>query len=232
MKINSLLLTSAATLMATSVAFAADLPSKKAAPSGGSVQVCKVAGKTGFTLPGSDTCVVISGYVWAEVNATGSGSGIFDTSGEDANYTTKLRQQVDVDALTNTEMGALVSHASFRWNQYGQSAEVVNEDESGSALDSAYIQLGGLKVGKYSSTFGMMDGSPSLEGPNNSPSNSVMQIGYSAALGSGATLGVALEDVTSVVGYGGPWDGAPEMPDVVGTLDFSTGMADIHLGAL
>ena len=72
MKLNTVLLTSAATLMATSVAFAADLPSKKAAPSAGSVQVCKVAGKTGFSLPGSDTCVVMSGYVWAEANITGN----------------------------------------------------------------------------------------------------------------------------------------------------------------
>ena len=228
MKLNTVLLTSAATLMATSVAFAADLPSKKAAPSAGSVQVCKVAGKTGFTLPGSDTCVVLSGYVWAEVNATGSGSGFLDTSGDQNNYGTKLREQLNIDALSNTEMGVLASHASFRFNQYGQSA-----GGSGSAaIDSAYIQLGGFKVGYFDSTFGMMDGSPSYEAPNNTPSTTPMQIAYSAKLGNGVTLGVALEDAVGYVGNDDTWHQAAKMPDVVGTIDFSLSNADVHLGGV
>jgi hypothetical protein len=220
--------------MATSVAFAADLPSKKAAASAGSVQVCKVAGKTGFTLPGSDTCVVVSGYVWAEVNATGSGTGFLDTSSNPSNYSTKLREQLNIDALSNTEMGVLASHASFRFNQYGASndAEGNAGHSSGAAIDSAYIQLGGLKVGYFDSTFGMMDGSPSIEGPNNSPSTTSMQIGYSAKLGNGVTLGVALEDVVSNWGYDYSEAGAAKIPDVVGTLDFSMANADIHLGAV
>ena len=232
MKLNAMLLTSAATLMATSVAFAADLPSKKAAASSGSVQVCKVAGKTGFTLPGSDTCVVLSGYVWAEVNATGSGTGYFDTSSIASNYSTKLREQLNVDALSNTEMGVLASHMSLRFNQYGASndAEGNAGNDSAAAIDSAYIQLGGFKAGYFDSTFGMMDGSPSYEAPNNTPSNTVMQIGYSAKLGNGVTLGLAVEDVVSYVGYG--YGEAAKIPDVVGTLDFSLANADIHLGAV
>ena len=237
MKLNAMLLTSAATLMATSVAFAADLPSKKAAASSGSVQVCKVAGKTGFTLPGSDTCVVLSGYVWAEVNATGSGTGYFDTSSIASNYSTKLREQLNVDALSNTEMGVLASHMSLRFNQYGASndAEGNAGNDSAAAIDSAYVQLGGFKAGYFDSTFGMMDGSPSYEAPNNTPSNTVMQVGYSAKLGNGVTLGLALEDV---VGYVGGVDestahnGSAKMPDVVGTIDFSMANADIHLGAV
>jgi hypothetical protein len=230
MKLNTVLLTSAATLMATSFAFAADLPSKKAAASSGSVQVCKVAGKTGFTLPGSDTCVVVSGYVWAEVNAEGSYSGdlSFLSSEDHNNYNTKLREQLNIDALSNTEMGVLASHASLRFNQYGQSSSSI----SGAAIDSAYIQLGGFKVGYFDSTFGMMDGSPSVEAPNNSPSTTPMQIGYSAKLGNGMTLGVALEDVNMTGGYDSDWSSYAKMPDVVGTIDFSLANADIHLGAV
>jgi hypothetical protein len=218
-------------LMATSVAFAADLPSKKAAPSAGSVQVCKVAGKTGFTLPGSDTCVVVSGYVWAEVNATGSGTNWFDTSGNPSNYSTKLREQLNIDALSNTEMGVLASHASFRFNQYGASANAYGNGShsSGAAIDSAYIQLGGFKVGYFDSTFGMMDGSPSYEAPNNSPSTTPMQIAYSAKLGNGVTLGLAVEDV---VGYNYGGNEAAKIPDFVGTIDFAMANADIHLGGV
>jgi hypothetical protein len=64
--IKSLLLGSAAGIVAVASAQAADLPTKKAAPVE-YVKVCNVGGITGWTLPGSDTCVKFSGYVTAQV---------------------------------------------------------------------------------------------------------------------------------------------------------------------
>ena len=63
--IKSLLLGSAAGIVAVASAQAADLPTKKAAPVE-YVRVCNVGGITGWTLPGSDTCVKFSGYVTAQ----------------------------------------------------------------------------------------------------------------------------------------------------------------------
>jgi hypothetical protein len=60
--IKSLLLGSAAGIFAVAAAQAADLPTRKAAPVE-YVRVCNVGGITGWTLPGSDTCVKISGYM-------------------------------------------------------------------------------------------------------------------------------------------------------------------------
>jgi Porin subfamily len=60
--IKSLLLGSAAGIVAVASAQAADLPTKKAAPVE-YVKVCNVGGITGWTLPGSDTCVKFSGYM-------------------------------------------------------------------------------------------------------------------------------------------------------------------------
>ena len=60
--IKSLLLGSAAGIVAVASAQAADLPTKKAAPVE-YVKVCNVGGITGWTLPGSDTCVKFSGYI-------------------------------------------------------------------------------------------------------------------------------------------------------------------------
>ena len=54
--IKSLLLGSAAGIVAVATAQAADLPTRKAAPVE-YVRVCNVGGITGWTLPGSDTCV-------------------------------------------------------------------------------------------------------------------------------------------------------------------------------
>ena len=64
--IKSLLLGSAAGIVAVASAQAADLPTKKAAPVE-YVKVCNVGGITGWTLPGSDTCVKFSGYITAQV---------------------------------------------------------------------------------------------------------------------------------------------------------------------
>ncbi len=64
--IKSLLLGSAAGIVAVATAQAADLPTRKAAPVE-YVRVCNVGGITGWTLPGSDTCAKLSGYVTAQV---------------------------------------------------------------------------------------------------------------------------------------------------------------------
>src|SRR5271169_6160840 len=63
--IKSLLLGSAAGIVAVATAQAADLPTRKAAPVE-YVRVCNVGGITGWTLPGSDTCVKFSGYINAQ----------------------------------------------------------------------------------------------------------------------------------------------------------------------
>jgi Porin subfamily len=64
--IKSILLGSAAAIVAVAGAQAADLPTKKAAPVEQYVKICNVGGITGWTLPGSDTCVKLSGYITAQ----------------------------------------------------------------------------------------------------------------------------------------------------------------------
>src|SRR5208337_5215847 len=64
--IKSILLGSAAGIVAVASAQAADLPTRKAAPVVQYVRICNVGGITGWTLPGSDTCVKLSGYMTAQ----------------------------------------------------------------------------------------------------------------------------------------------------------------------
>ncbi len=63
--IKGILLGSAAGIVAVASAQAADLPTRKAAPVE-YVKICNVGGITGWTLPGSDTCVKFSGYITAQ----------------------------------------------------------------------------------------------------------------------------------------------------------------------
>ena len=65
---KSILLGSAAGIVAVAGAQAADLPTKKAAPAE-YVRICNVGGMAGFVIPGSDTCLKIGGYVTAQVEA-------------------------------------------------------------------------------------------------------------------------------------------------------------------
>jgi hypothetical protein len=65
---KSILLGSAAGIVAVAGAQAADLPTKKAAPAE-YVKICNVGGMAGFVIPGSDTCLKISGYITGQVEA-------------------------------------------------------------------------------------------------------------------------------------------------------------------
>src|SRR6202022_3018907 len=65
---KSILLGSAAGIVAVASAQAADLPTKKAAPAE-YVRICNVGGMAGFIIPGSDTCLKISGYITGQVEA-------------------------------------------------------------------------------------------------------------------------------------------------------------------
>jgi hypothetical protein len=121
MKLSTLLLSSAAVLVA-GTAFAADLPSKKAAPAQ-YVSVCKVGDVAGFTIPGSDNCINIGGWVRY--------SGTFDNDAA-KKFTQGGNYRINVGVRSNSELGVINGYLRFQGN---------------SALKKAYVQIGGLTVG-------------------------------------------------------------------------------------
>ncbi len=90
-KIKSLILGSAATLVAVAGAQAADLPVKAKAVQ--YVKVCSLYGAGFYYIPGTDTCIKLGGYVQFDANINGnnynapggigaiSSSGLFTSSG-------------------------------------------------------------------------------------------------------------------------------------------------------
>lgn len=123
MKLTSLLLSSAAILVAGS-AFAADLPAKKAAPAA-AVASCPAQGAGYFTIPGSDTCLLIGGRMRY--------SGTFDN--DDQSYTNAGSFLLKLTARSNTEIGLLHGFAST----------------GNDGIDDAYLQFSGFTFGKSSS---------------------------------------------------------------------------------
>jgi hypothetical protein len=105
--IKSILLGSAAGIVAVASAQAADLPTKKAAPVEQYVKICNVGGITGWTLPGSDTCVKLSGYITGQFVA-----GNLNTQYNQGGYASAYNALLTSSSITDpTLLGRLYNAA-------------------------------------------------------------------------------------------------------------------------
>jgi opacity protein-like surface antigen len=155
MNIKSLLLGSAAALVAVSGARAAD--AVMAEPEAVEyVRVCDAYGAGYFYIPGTETCLKIGGYVRYDMGF-GETNGL-STDGDpygDA-WDKNARFSLQVSTASDTELGTLKTYAEVRFNYF-------NDDWSGvplspntgtsTSLNFAWIQLGGLRIGKDESAF-------------------------------------------------------------------------------
>ncbi|KIQ02274.1 membrane protein [Agrobacterium tumefaciens] len=137
MNIKSLLIGSAAALAAVSGAQAADAIVAAEPEALEYVRVCDAFGTGFFYIPGTETCLKFGGYVrfQTEVGRDRSGTSDWDSF---------TRAQFEVDTRTDTELGALRGFIGFRGN-----ADNGSSASSSVFVDQAFIELGGLKVGKF-----------------------------------------------------------------------------------
>lgn len=166
MKIKSLLLGSAAAMMAVSTAQAADIiiPEPEVVEY---VRVCDAAGTGFFYIPGTETCLRIHGYVrydigFGELNAVTSADG-------EETWSKRARASFRVSTWSDTEYGPLRTYVETRWQwdtNGGQNQRVVNgnnpdwvlgpngyTNEGEFSINFAYIDLAGLRIGKDESFF-------------------------------------------------------------------------------
>ena len=125
---KSLLLASAAGLAAVATASAADLPSKKAAPVE-YVKVCPAFGPGFYYIPGSDTCLKISGNVWVE----GMWAQPYTKAQDTLGYRTQMR--ITLDARTNTEYGLLRTVVDPRFNKRNGNEASPSQTREGNAAN-------------------------------------------------------------------------------------------------
>ena len=146
MNIKSLLIGSAAALAAVSGAKAADAIVAAEPEPLEYVRVCDAFGAGFFYIPGTETCLKFGGYVRFQ---TGFGRDLSGTSDWDS-FT---RAQFEVDTKTDTELGTLRGFIGFRGNADsgvgGATVGTSGNLGSGVFVDQAFIELGGLKVGKF-----------------------------------------------------------------------------------
>ncbi len=202
--IKSLILGSAAGLIAMSGAQAADLPVKAKAVE--YVKVCSLYGAGFWYIPGTDTCIKIGGAIRLDTIFNG---GIYDNpfwqGGASASkaygrnyYTLRTRFNLTEDTRTATEYGVLRTYANVQmdWTNNGGSGIAGGAPVE---VDLAFIQFAGFTFGKAVSQFdpqwtlakptitsGMWAGSNNATG--------IPQLAYTATFGNGVSGTISLED--------------------------------------
>jgi Porin subfamily len=225
MTIKSLLLGSAAALVAVSGARAAD--AVMAEPEAVEyVRVCDAYGAGYFYIPGTETCLKISGRVRYQINYNNNtflyndlnGDGVF-TPGEPTAEGWKKQAQamLNFTAKSDTELGTLTSYIEMEANGLsGNEGGGVITDDANFALNRAFsfthawIQLGGLKMG-YSDT--LFDGG--INGEFDSFGGSgVHFMGYTFSSGNGFTFTLNLEEENYDADY---------LPNIVAKASYTQG---------
>jgi hypothetical protein len=184
------------------------------------VRVCDAYGAGFFYIPGTETCLQISGYVWYQIGAS-TAQGVTDTptfngfagDGWDKN----VRARVNFDARSETEWGTLRSYIRFQadWNGVGDGLV---------EADQAWIALGGLRMGYTESAWA----ETYVGGVSTSGSHSDNAMGYGdqqRALiqynyESNGFFGVLSLEDDALAGEG-------YMPDVVGVVGYASGWGGV-----
>jgi hypothetical protein len=216
---KSLLLGSAAGLMAVAGANAADLPVRAAAPAVDYVRVCNAYGVGFFFIPGTETCLRVSGSVRVDVDTAQQrgpriqGVGAFNARTHN-NFLIGGRSLINFDSRTATEMGLLRTLVTYDVNHANTQFRVPN----------AYIQWGGLTAGRVSAsafdyyteaTYGAIRG-----GSISAFYAETNALWYTATFGQGISATVALEQRPNRRIADGVWTlGGQKVPDIIANLN-------------
>ncbi len=150
MKIKSLLLGSAAALVAVSGAQAADAIIVEPEPME-YVKVCDMYGAGFFYIPGTETCLRISGHVRTEYSVA-TYHEVPENANEVSHHNWRVRGQLSFTAQNETEYGTLGSDIVIRAGWLSESAvhdifSVAEGHSGGMTAIKATINLAGFRTG-------------------------------------------------------------------------------------
>lgn len=246
---KSLLLGSAAALVATAGANAADLPSKKAAPVQ-FVQVCTAYGAGFFTIPGTDTCLKVGGRVRADYAMSGakdiytaSSTAVAGIKDSQNLYGFEARGRLDLDARTPTGYGTVQAVTSLRIARTGgvlaSTSSTSSAGDASPTLEAAFVRFAGFTFGVARDNFSFMPSTFYGAGHWSSFANGAFQLAYTAVLGGGFSATLAIQDMsytTAGAGSGSAYTTAissnfDSMPQVNGRIDWDQSWGSLSLTA-
>ncbi|MFN3548898.1 MAG: porin [Mesorhizobium sp.] len=215
MNIKSLLLGSAAALVAVTGARAADAVVIAEPEPVEYVRVCDAYGAGFFYIPGTETCLKFDGYVRMQIGAIDDD---YNEAEEGWRFTTRAR--LNVDARSDTEWGTLRGYMRIQ-------ADATSNADATYGMDQAIVQLGGFYVGYTESAWAAPWGLPGIsrfgilhtDAGGSYAYQQRQQIGYTFSGGNGVFGSIVLEDDVR--------DGEEYMVDVVGVLGISQGWGGV-----
>lgn len=236
--VKSLLLGSAAGLLAVATSQAADLPYRKAAPVA-YVKVCDAYGTGYFYIPGTDTCLRVGGYALFEYeyvtptayayNSAGGGKNVLSRGRDSTGDWTRAR--FTLDSRTATGYGPLRAVASGDINlKHGVEGAGNSVD-----FDKAFIQWAGITAGNVESFFDFFDDAFGYRDTIGSDHNPNL-LGYTATFGGGFSASISLESqrANQTGFYDATANGAvlPDgyrVPDVVAQINVTQGWGSAQI---
>ena len=145
---RTLILGSAAGLIAISGAQAADLPVKAKAVE--YVRICSLYGAGFFYIPGTDTCIKIGGYLRADTTFNGGAHGAPAWNGDLGQqnrfrdyFVSRSRMALTIDTRTATEYGVVrtFGQGDFQFNNFGNSNPTTLTAFPGAAANALITSL-------------------------------------------------------------------------------------------
>lgn len=173
MRFKRLILGSAAALVAVPGAQAADAVVIAEPEPMEYVQICDTYGVGFYYIPGTETCLKVSGYIRMDVGGGAFGlNNVLDKEDPgywyDPNlndtYDTRARFQLRLDSRAETELGTLRTYAAinFEWETEAVVPQFENyaftDAVTNVSIEHAYLQLGGFRIGKTDSLFSTFTG--------------------------------------------------------------------------
>lgn len=231
---KSLLLCSAACFVAVGGAHGADAVVVPEPEPIEYVRVCDVFGEGYFYIPGTETCLRISGYIRYRVGATNDDGLIVDADGNviggdtpnfngfiGDGWNKQTRARVNFDARSEIEWGTLQAFICLQasWGQRGEDQNPFADGPVGA--DQAWLKLGGLRMGYTESAwaetiFGVTNGGSFSDGAlwYGDQQRHLIQYNFGGETGLFGVISVEddalagdgyVPDVVGVIGYQGGW---------------------------
>ncbi|GAA0591265.1 porin [Paenochrobactrum glaciei] len=224
MNIKSLLLGSAAAVVAATGANAADAIIAPEPEAVEYVRVCDAYGAGYFYIPGTETCLRIGGYVRYDIKGGDNVENGFKHGG----WKKHARLSLQVRTASETELGTLSTFTELRAKYDAKASgvdDVYAKDSRATELEYAYIDLGGFRVGlaptKFKDFVGGLGGVMNDDIVSDGQFTRTGQIAYTFAGGNGFSAVIAVEQ-------GGADSVIDEyVPHVVGGLKFAQGWGSI-----
>jgi hypothetical protein len=243
MNFKTLLLGSAAAMLMAGGAQAADLTVAEPVDY---VKVCDAFGAGFFYSPGTDTCIKIGGYVkfgtsFGDRSDLGTFNGAYPDSNW-GNFFTEVSMQATASSVT--EYGNLTGFIDLRAatsNTPGNSSsatldQYINNTTKSAYVDSAYLELGPLKAGYFTSLFDFGRGYNDTGMFGSDSTVDHIQLTYAV---NGFGLAISIEDqrdrgqLADINGdvFVGDVVNTNNTPDVVGAVTYASGIFSAKLAA-